>query len=146
MPDDAALIHSLIDMNEQSARHLESVAEAIEDRGLGQVLHDFAHDCDHFRVQLRELLDARPRGAAGGMDDSDVQAQCEAIDKSIERRDPTHRILAETEFAEERIVEHYEQAIAGASRGDVRHVLREQLEVIREIHDWLHRVRLAAAA
>ena len=138
--DESALLQELMWLNEQNAQNLGQVAVAIEDRGLYQVLQDFAFECEHFTEQLSQWAQVQA-------DSGEVNPACyQAVEQSIANYGSRESILAYTENAEQSILDRYEYAMQNIERPEIREMLREQYEQVQDIHDWVHRVRLVVAA
>lgn len=139
-PAEIPTVHELVVINEHHAASLESVAEVIEDRGLGQVLADFAFDCEQFSEELKHWLAASK--VATDIEDH----TCEPIEQSIARHESRQNLLASTEQVEQRIIERYRHALSRIYTPDLRQVVSNQYDQLQDIQTWLHRVRLAVAA
>ena len=139
--DQLTTIRQLIAINEQNVTNLESVASAIEDRGLGQVLEDFALDCEHFSHDLENWIDDHQPIPAEQADSAGAGFRL-----SLNGKTTRHEILATTERAEETVLDRYRTAIENTTQPDLKRLLIEQFEQLQDIHNWLHRVRLAVAA
>lgn len=139
-PAELSAVQELVAINENHVASLESVSDAIEDRGLGQVLADFAYECEQLNEQLKNWIESTT--VELHVDDH----TCDPIENAISDREPRSRLLASAEQTEQNIIQHYLTALDRIEHPDLRQVLFQQYDHLQNIQHWLHRVRLAVAA
>lgn len=141
-----SILQELIELNERSAKHFESAAHNIEDRGLSQALYDFAWECQDFAQQIRRLPECP---AAGRCTDKDLPGEfvdhLNRLQKCIAHHEPLRQILEQTEEAERRVLDEYLKAMDETTTDDAKTLVEDQYQQLKQMHAWMHQVLEAAA-
>lgn len=137
-------MNDLLNILDDAADNFEEGAEHVEDAEVGNLLQTYAAMFKQYGGEIGNMI-----VALGGTVDTDIDVGDDLRELWINVRaafsgDDTHVVLAEAEKVADKIVDGYEDVLAGDLTAEARRSIDEQYDEIERMHDRIRTLRDAA--